>query len=79
MRSRLLVALAALALASPLPLPAVDYSRPQPQPIERALPAARDIPYPGTITLTVNATDVARGIFRVRQSIPVAAAGPLYL
>ena len=47
-------------------------SRPQPvvQPLTIPLPA--DKPYPGTMTLKVDATDVARGIFHVRQTIPVA-------
>ncbi len=34
--------------------------------------------YPGTMTLDVDASDVARGIFTVRQTIPVTA-GPLVL
>lgn len=40
---------------------------------------ARDVPYPGTLTLHVDATDTARGIFRVRQTIPVAQPGPMTL
>lgn len=79
MRSLPLLPLAALALAHAFPAPALDRSLPQPLPIERQLPAARDIVYPGTITLTVDATDVARGIFRVKQRIPVATPGRLYL
>lgn len=79
MRSLPLLPLAALALAHAFPAPALDRSLPQPLPIERQLPAARDIAYPGTITLTVDATDVARGIFRVKQRIPVATPGRLYL
>ena len=43
------------------------------------IPAARDVPYPGTLQLTVDASDVARGIFRVRQRIPVAAPGDFVL
>src|SRR5206468_454252 len=39
------------------------------------IPAARDIAYPGTIQLTVDATDVARAIFRIHEHVPVAAAG----
>ncbi len=35
------------------------------------LPAATDLPYPGTIVLKVDATDLARQIFRVSASIPV--------
>jgi predicted metalloprotease with PDZ domain len=39
----------------------------------------RDVPYPGVIALDVDASDVVRGIFRVRERIPVAAPGPLTL
>ena len=79
MRFLPLPVLAALGLTICAPAHAIDPSRPQPLPIERHLPAARDIDYPGTIALTVDATDVARGIFRVRETIPVATAGRLYL
>ena len=79
MRLRFLFALAAVIVATAQPVAAIDHSRPQPLPIERKIPAARDVAYPGTMGLTVDATDVARGIFRVRQTIPVAAAGPLTL
>ena len=44
-----------------------------------AEPALRDTPYPGTMTLAVDATDTDRAILRVRQTIPVAQAGPLTL
>ncbi len=40
---------------------------------------ARDVPYPGVIALDVDASDVARGIFRIRERIPVAQAGPMTL
>ncbi|GAB3435006.1 peptidase M61 [Massilia solisilvae] len=49
-----------------------------------ALPAHADVPavgnsaYPGTICLTVDATDLSQQIFRVRMSIPVQP-GPLTL
>ena len=43
------------------------------------VPAARDVPFPGTVQLTVDATDVTRGIFRVRERVPVTAAGDLVL
>jgi predicted metalloprotease with PDZ domain len=43
------------------------------------VPAARDIPYPGTMQLTVDATDVTRGIFKIHQRVPVSAAGDLVL
>ena len=44
-----------------------------------AIAAPQDIDYPGTITLKVDATDVARGIFGVEETIPVTGAGPLTL
>lgn len=40
-------------------------------PAYRAQVAARDIPYAGTIRLNVDATDIARHIFWVRETIPV--------
>jgi len=52
-------------------------SVPQPLAVPHDVPVARDIAYPGTIRLSVDATDVQRAIFRVREVIPVAAAGRL--
>ncbi len=54
-------------------------SAPQPLPIVDTIPAPRDIPYPGTMTLKVDATDIDRAIFRVRQTIPVTSPGPMTL
>jgi predicted metalloprotease with PDZ domain len=39
----------------------------------------RDVPYPGVIVLDVDVSDVERGIFRIRERVPVAQAGPLTL
>ncbi|HCK83887.1 MAG TPA: peptidase M61 [Hyphomonadaceae bacterium] len=50
-----------------------------PAPMPPTIAAARDEAYPGTITLDVDVADVARGIFRVRENIPVASAGQLTL
>ena len=47
-------------------------SRPQPVAIATTIPAPRDVPYRGTIQLSVDATDVARGVFTVAETIPVA-------
>jgi predicted metalloprotease with PDZ domain len=41
--------------------------------------APRDTPYPAAISLNVDATDVDRRIFRVRETIPVRAGEPLVL
>ena len=49
-------------------------SRPTPLAPVDDIPAARDIPFAGTMTLAVDATDLARGIYRVRQTVPVQAA-----
>ena len=35
----------------------------------------RDVPYPGTLTIRVDATDLARRIFRIHETIPVKAGG----
>src|SRR5437764_736014 len=43
------------------------------------IPAPRDIPYPGTIQLTVDASDVTRAIFKVHERVPVSGAGDLVL
>jgi predicted metalloprotease with PDZ domain len=63
-----------------LPLLArAENSAPMAQPILDTIPAARDVPWPGVITEFVDASDVTRGIIPVRETIPVAAAGPLTL
>lgn len=75
---RSLLLLTAIAFAVPAN-GQIAPSLPQPVPIENRIPAARDVPYPGTMTVDIDATDTARAIFRVRQSIPVAGPGPLTL
>lgn len=54
-------------------------SAPQPVPIVDTIPAAQDVPYPGTITLNVDATDTERGIFTVHETIPVSKTGDVAL
>jgi len=74
--------LACLAATASLAQTAADAptgtSRPAPAPIADTIPPPRDVAYPGTIRLAVDATDVARGIFRVSETVPVAT-GPLTL
>ena len=43
------------------------------------IPAPRDAPYPGVISLEMDATDLDRRIVSVKQTIPVAGPGPLIL
>jgi predicted metalloprotease with PDZ domain len=47
-------------------------------PVHAAVPGIQDQPYPGTIVLNVDATDLTQQIFKVRMTIPVQA-GPLTL
>ena len=50
--------------------------------LDRALapiPAPRDAPYPGVITLEMDATDLDRRIVSVKQTIPVTGPGPMIL
>jgi predicted metalloprotease with PDZ domain len=68
---------AAFAVAVFVALGAVG--QPSGVPFPPPIAEARDVAYPGVITLDVDASDVARGIFRVRERIPVAQAGPLTL
>ena len=72
-------ALAATALASPAMLSA-QAAPPPPQRSAPPLPAGiSNERYPGTMRLEVDASDVTRAIFRVRQTIPVTRAGTLVL
>ena len=49
-------------------------SAPVAVPLAQSVPDARDVPYPGgTMTLDIDASDTARGVYRVTQTIPVAA------
>ena len=54
-------------------------TRPQATPKIDTIPPPRDVAYPGTIQLTVDASDVTRAIFRVHEHVPVAHAGDLVM
>jgi predicted metalloprotease with PDZ domain len=54
-------------------------AQPNGVPLPAPIVEARDLAYPGVITLDVDASDIARGIFRVRERIPVAQAGLMTL
>ncbi len=69
----------AFALSLALPFVLAANSAPQPVPIAATIPAARDVAYPGTIKLEVEATDLDRGIMKIKETIPVAGSGPLVL
>jgi predicted metalloprotease with PDZ domain len=74
----LLLALSMLALMSSSAL-AQGAATIQPAAMPAAIAAPRDVAYPGTMRLHVDATDTVRHIYRVRQTIPIAAAGPMTL
>ncbi len=56
-----------------------DQPQPQPLPYPPAIPAPKDTVWPGTIELAVDATDFARHVISVQETIPVQAAGDLVL
>jgi len=43
------------------------------------IPVAQDLPFPGTVQLTVDATDVTRGIFHIHEKVPVTDEGDLVM
>lgn len=67
-----LIGLASGAAArAQVPAPAAGQALPQPLAMPPAIPAPRDIAYPGTLGLEVNATDLDRHVFSVTETIPV--------
>ncbi len=80
MKLRLALLLATLLAAAPISAQQQAIrSAPQPQAYAPALPSLRDEAYPGVVTLDVDATDLDRRIFNIRQRIPVAKPGRLTL
>lgn len=78
---RPLALIAAVTMISCAPVTAqqVTRSAPQPTAASTTIPALEDVAYPGTITLEVDATDIERRIFNIRQTIPVTKSGNLTL
>ena len=70
---------AAIACAAAPAAGAQGPTGPQPAPPTPAIAPPRDVAYPGVIALAVDATDLAHGIFAVRETIPVAGPGPITL
>jgi predicted metalloprotease with PDZ domain len=70
--SRLALAVAAaLLLAGTASAQPEVRTAPQAAPLPPAIPAAQDVPYPGAIALDIDATDLERGVYRVKQTVPV--------
>jgi predicted metalloprotease with PDZ domain len=74
----LLLLTAAAPLAAQAQLPA-NFTRAEPSPRNDTVPPARDVPFPGTIQLRVDATDLQRRIFRVKETVPVPQSGDFVL
>ncbi|HWK36872.1 peptidase M61 [Sphingomonas sp.] len=75
--------LAILLLAGAAPAAVAQVSNSAPvatAPILDTIPEARDIDYPGgVIKLAVDATDTRQGIYRVKQTLPIAEGGHMVL
>ncbi len=54
-------------------------SGPQPAPPAAPIVAPQDVDFPGVIQISVDATDTARGIFKVHETVPVPPGGNLVL
>lgn len=78
-KTRAVVRTAALALLLLSPPLAAQTGPTEQHSLAETIPPARDIAYPGTVLLDVDATDIERRIFRVRQRFPVERAGRLTL
>lgn len=63
---------ARLETAPPVAAPALPMALPP-------IPAARDLAWPGVVRLDIDATDLNRRIFRVRETIPVERPGEMTL
>ena len=69
--ARLLSVSASLVLAHAALAQPVGQSMPMAVPLPPTLPEAADTPYPGTIALAIDASDVTRAVYRVTETIPV--------
>ena len=75
-RRKFSINIAAIYLLGGFPLSAMaQNSAPQTLPITQTIPAARDIPFNGTMVLSVDVTNIEQGIFNVEQTIPVQKPG----
>jgi predicted metalloprotease with PDZ domain len=73
------LALSALGAATTAAIAQTAAAGPRGTPLPAPIPAAQALPYPGVLTLDVDATDVARHIFRVKETIPVSRPGRMTL
>lgn len=76
---RVAFAFATLSGVSAAVAVAVASPGPQPQAQPAAIGAPRDEPYPGTLRIAVDVSDVERRVYRVHEEIPVHQGGDLVL
>ena len=69
-------AVVALGLAQPV---SAEVVQPQPAPPTPAIAPPQDIPYPGVLKLSVDATDLPHAIFTMHETVPVSGPGPIVL
>ena len=69
----------AAAFAAALVVTASAAAQPVGVPMPPPIAAPQDVAFSGVITLEIDATDVRRGIFRGRETVPVAGPGPITL
>src|SRR3954469_24474694 len=77
-RAALFLSVAILPAAALAQVPPQN-SRPAAIPKVDTIPPPRDVPYPGTVQLNVDPSDVTRGIFWGTERVPVTGAGYLVL
>jgi predicted metalloprotease with PDZ domain len=77
--NRLLLSVSACVLLWGAGAVALGETPPQPTPLPPPVAEPRDVPYPGVIQLTVDATDLPHAIFRAHETVPVAGPGPITL
>jgi predicted metalloprotease with PDZ domain len=70
-RKGALAAFAAVCMAVPTTVVAQNSSGPQPVPLPPPVVAPADTPYPATISLLVDITNIAGRVFNVQETIPV--------
>jgi len=67
------------AFASSAGIALAQSAGPQPLPMPAQIAAPKDVPYAGTLQLDVDATDLDRHIFNVRETVPVRGGEPIAL
>ncbi len=76
-RFALVVSLVALGVSAPVAAQEIRTKPPVEGRTADPVPAARDLAFPGTIGLAIDATDTVQGVFKVVETVPVPASLPV--